>query len=131
MRSKTFQFLKEKGYIELDPSKSIDKQAEVGDVLISSSMYIFKGFNYDRTEENLEIDEVAFNDLNENEFTILNISCGSVIQFASTDGDPDDGWFEPEGFIFIKKKKIEYVTMEVPSFHVETIMRMGGRINRI
>lgn len=113
--------LSELGWIEIDYSKPLNKILSIGDLLITTEMYLFDGYGDD-----VILNDERLKNIEEAKFTVLNMAEDMYVQMESDPSDGDDGWFAPEGRIFIKKQKLEYTTMQIPSFLVEKIKNMGG-----
>lgn len=109
------------GWLEIDYSQEFYKhnQIGIGDLLISSDMYMFDGY-----DDNVTINIEKLKNIDESKFTVLKTD-GYAVQMSIEDDDPEDGWFEPTGRIFIKKNNISYKEILVPDFLVDKILSMG------
>ena len=123
MKDKITNYLKEHNFYEIDYTQPFYTQYKVGDILITTNMYIFKGFGDDT-----EIYQEYFNEEIEKDFRSFVIADVDEDGFIILAMDEEEEWFEPEGRIFIKRQEIEYVTMFVPTFRVEQVRRLGGEI---
>jgi len=123
---KTIEELTKRGWIELDYNKSFKKQIKKGDVLISSSMYMFDGYG-DSDSINIR----TLDSIKEEDFTILNVNGFCVQTKVVDDYDDNNGWFEPEGRIFVKKKEAKYITVEIPDFMLDKAkLLIGARVKK-
>ena len=122
MNEKSMKLLLDMGFYEIDYKKSFKKQVSIGDILITTTMYLFDGYDRD-----IELTK-KFNKEIKNGFKKF-IVTGIDGQFVQLNFEEDDeDFFVPEGQIFIKKQKIEYVIMSIPSFLVDKVKRLGGQI---
>ena len=96
--------LSELGWIEIDYNKPLNESVSVGDLLITTEMYIFEGYG-----DSVVVHRPQFDNMNNDKFTVLNTD-DRLVQMEFDVDDPDEGWFEPEGRIFIKKQKLEYLS---------------------
>lgn len=120
----------EYGFLEIDYNKPWTEQIEVGDLLVTTEMFVVKGYG---NKVEVSHDIMKSFDLYIDKFTVLDVekveglSNTYYVQFT-LDNDPEnDGWFSPQGRIFIKKNKINYVTMQVPDFLVSKFESLGAK----
>ena len=116
--------LTKRGWIEVDPNQDIDRQASIGDLLITTEMYMFKN-TYSDLDIDVEVKDL--NDMKESLFTILNLDGRCIQMIDKNEPNEDEWWFEPMGRVFIKKQNMKYVTLQVPSFLRDKIIDMGGK----
>ena len=118
---KNISELTDRGWIEIDYNKSWKNQIKKGDFVISTQMYMFDGYN-----ETSKINIKKLEELDETKFQIINTD-GYCLQVIPDEDDLDDtGWFEPEGRIFVKKKEIKYITIEIPDFMFDKAKQLVG-----
>ena len=123
MNEKSMKLLRDMEFYEIDYKKSFKKQVSRGDILISTTMYLFDGYDRD-----IELNTKKFTKEIKNGFKkfIVTVVDGQFIKLNFEEDDEDS--FVPEGQIFIRKQEIEYVTMSIPSFLVDKVKRLGGVI---
>ena len=113
----------EYGFIPVDTSRSLEGQVEIGDYLVNTNMFVFN----DDT-----LDVVKF-EKNKEGFRVVEIDKGWVVVLLDQNEQPDDKWYPVTdeaggcGLFYVLKAKINYVSMQVPDFQVETVKKLGGR----
>lgn len=115
--------LADKGWFEIGYEDSYKEILEKGDLLISTQMGLFDGLDGDKKlAENF--DEIISD---EDLFTIIDFTSSSHVRFFPEPGE--DGWYELDGRIFIKKKQnVEYVTVEIPKHILSEVLNKGGKL---
>jgi hypothetical protein len=124
MNTITINELTKRGYIEIDYNKPLSHSISIGDIVITTDMYVFDGFR-DKVEINIK----KLDSLDILDFIIIAIDDEfDLIQTPYDMDDPEKGWFNPNGRIFVKKNEIKYVEILVPDFIVNKVVEMGGKM---
>ena len=118
---KNIEELIKRGWIEIDYNKSWKNQIKKGDLVIATDMYMFDGW-----ERTAKVNVNKLESIDEDKFKIINTN-GCCLQVMPDESDPDDeGWFEPQGRIFVKKQSIKYITVEIPDFMFDKAKALVG-----
>ena len=98
MKKEDIKILNDAGFFEIDYDLPLTAQVKIGDVLISTTMYLF-----DRSNHEIILNKGQFEIMKEEDFTICDLDEEEDMILLQIDAKTRD-WFYPEGITFIKHK---------------------------
>jgi len=113
--------LTNRGWIEIDYNKSWKNQIKKGDLVISTQMYMFDGY-----DDTCRVNITNLESIDETKFQVIATDGYCIHCMPDEDDKEDEGWFEPEGRIFVKKREIKYITIEIPDFMFDKAKQLVG-----